>query len=129
MLFYHKKNVKFDIYTALMQYNSAFYNLASSTSDIKQNHTDLYNYIYNNLNGYKIAINILIDLYRSELEIYRHNILVVFTYICVLLILCCFLANFFLFKNLKLVLEIRGNYMKVFYGINENILNMLIFNC
>ena len=129
MLFYPKENIKFDIYTALMQYNSAFYNLASSTSDIKQNHTDLYNYIYNNLNGYKIAINILIGLYKSELELYRYNILVVFTCTCILLILCCFLANYFLFKNLKSAIEIRQNYMKVFYGINENILNMLIFNC
>ena len=129
MLFYPKKNIKFDIYTALMQYNSVFYNLASSTSDIKQNHTDLYNYIYNNLNGYKIAINILIDLYKSELELYRYNILLVFTCTFVLLILCYFLANYYLFKNLKLAIEIRGNYMEVFYGINKNILNMLIFNC
>ena len=129
MLFYPKKNIKFDIYTALMQYNSAFYNLALSTSDIKQNHTDIYNYIYNNLNGYKIAINILMDLYKNELGLYRYNILIVFTWTCILLILCSLLANYFLFQILKQAIETRGNYMKVFYGINENTLNMLIFNC
>ena len=81
------------------------------------------------MNGYKIAINILISLYKSELELYRYNILVVFTYTCILLILCCLMANYYLFKNLKSAIETRQNYMKVFYGINENILNMLIFNC
>ena len=130
MLSYPKTiNIKFDIYTALMQYNSAFYNLASSTSDIKQNHTDLYNYIYNNLNGYKTAINILIDLFESELEIYRYNIFVVFSITCVLLIVSALIADYFILQNSNSAIETRGKYMKVFYGINENFLNMLIFNC
>ena len=130
MLSYPKtNNVKYDIYTALMQYNSAFYNLASSASDIKQNHTDLYNYIYNNLNGYKTALNILIDLYESELEIYKYNIFIVFSMTCILLIISALLADYFILQNSESAIETRGKYMKVFYGINEKFLNMLIFNC
>ena len=130
MLSYPKTNIaNFDIYTALMQYNSAFYNLASSISDIKQNHTDLYNFIYNNLNGYKTALNILIDLFENELEIYKYNIFVVFSITCVLLIVSALVADYFILQNSESAIETRGKYMKVFYGINDNFLNMLIFNC
>jgi len=129
MLSYPKKDIKFDIYTSLMQYNSAFYNLASSAPDIKQNLTDLYNYIYNSLNGYKTAINILIDLYENELELYGYNINIIANITFILLIICCFMADFVILKTSKSAIETREKYMKVFYGINENILNMLIFNC
>ena len=129
MLSYPKKDVKFDIYTSLMQYNSAFYNLASTAPNIKQNLTDLYNYIYNSLNGYKTAINILIDLYENELELYGYNINIVSIITFALLIICCFMADFVILKTSKSAIETRGKYVTVFYGINENILNMLIFNC
>ena len=124
-----KIEMNYDILTSLMQYNCAFYNFASSTYNIAQNHTDIFNFIYNNLNGYKKVLNILLDIYSSEL-----NIILKAINIIVIILAISFLIGFtFLFiLLLKLFLasiKRRGNYMEVFYGMNENILKALINNC
>ena len=38
-----------DIFSSLLQYNNAFYSLAFSSLPIEQNHTDVFNFIYNYL--------------------------------------------------------------------------------
>ena len=126
---YPTVHMNYKILIALMQYTSSFYNLASSSTDIEQNHSDLFNYIYNNLNDYKIGINILINMYINELEIYLNKILIlaiisgisIFIFFCVVYII--------IIKYFLSALQIRGNYMKTFYGINENILKNIINNC
>ena len=129
MLKYKRVDINVDILTALMHYNSAFYNLASATTPIEQNHSDLYNYIYNNLNGYKKGINILLNIYINELQIYNYDLklIIIFGYIFLVVCFSCF--YFFIVKYFLSAVERRGNYMKVFYGINENILKNLISNC
>ena len=122
-------DIKYDILTALIQYNSEFYNLASSTTPIEQNNPDLYNYIYNNLNGYKKGINILMDLYIDELKIYNYELkLIIIT--CNVLLLICFIC-IYIYININFIsaIEVRGTYMEVFYGINENTLKSLILSC
>ena len=117
------------ILISLMQYNGAFNNLATSTGSITQNHPDLFNFIYNNLNGYKTAINNLLNIYRIELEKYL-KILIRLVIISSILVFLCFVGIYIIILfNFFAAIERRGNYMKVFYGINENILKMLIFNC
>ena len=61
--------VENNIIINIVQLNSAFYNLASSTSPVEQNHADLYNYVYNSLNNFSLALNILINTYRTEIII------------------------------------------------------------
>ena len=124
-----KIQMKYDILTTLVQYNSAFYNLASSTSPILQNHTDLSNYIFNNLNEYKKAFNILIDIFQYELQICLNTIIKIVLIVGIILILFNFIIFFIIVKNFLSAISTRGNYMKVFYGINENILKNLIDNC
>ena len=48
-----------DILSTLIQFNNAFYNLALSSLPVEQNHTDVFNYIYNNFNNYRNGINAL----------------------------------------------------------------------
>ena len=121
--------VNYDILPSLMQYSSAFYNLASSTSLITQNHSNLGNFIFNNLNGYFDGFNILLEIHRQELEKYL-RILKLITIIVGIGILCLFCLNFYLIiSSFMKAIIIRGNYIKVFFGINETILRNLINNC
>ena len=124
-----KIDMKYDILTALMQYSSAFYHLAYSPTEIEQNHSDLYTFIYNNLNGYKRGIDILINNFRNELNMKNKEIILLFIIVSFLIFI--FFITFYVLVviNFLSALQTRGNYMKVFYGINENILKQLIFSC
>ena len=124
-----KIDIKYDILTALIQYNSEFYNLASSTSTLEQNHPDLYNYIYNNLNGYKKGINILMDIYIDELKIYNYELKFIIITCNTLLFICFICIYIYIIINFISAIEVRGTYMEVFYGINENTLKSLISSC
>ena len=118
-----------DILPSLMQYSSAFYNLASSTSLITQNHSNLGNFIFNNLNGYFDGFNILLEIHRQELDKYL-RILKLFVIFIGVGILCLFVLNFYLIiSSFMNAIIIRGNYIKVFFGINETVLRNLISNC
>jgi hypothetical protein len=44
--------IKGDIFSTLMQYNNAFYNLAMTENIIEQNHPELYNFVHNSFNEY-----------------------------------------------------------------------------
>ena len=117
------------ILVSLMQYNGAFNNLVTSTSPIEQNHPDLYNYIYNNLNGYKTGINHLISIYSNELEKYLKIIMIIVILFAIFIFIGFIVFYILVIINFLAAVEKRGNYMKVFYGINENILKIYIFNC
>ena len=122
-------DIKYDILTALIQYNSEFYNLASSSASIEQNNPDLYNFIYNNLNGYKKGINILMDVYIDELKIYNYELKLIIITCYILLFISFIYIYIYIIINFISAIEIRGTYMEVFYGINENTLKSLISSC
>ena len=126
---YKKVSLNMDILTSLMQYSSALFNIASSPVPIEQNSSDSFSYIYNNLNGYKKGINILINSYSNQLEIYNLTIIeiIIIFSIIIFIILVCFYT--FIVINILASIQTRGNYMKVFYGINENIIKKIIRNC
>ena len=126
---YKKINMNYDILTALMQYSGAFYNFVSSTTPIAQNHSDVYNYIYNNLNGYKEGINVLIDIVSNELELLKKEILYVFLILEFVIFIIFIILYINTILNFLSAIKLRGNYMKVFYGINEFILKKTISNC
>ena len=121
--------INYDILTALMQYSGSFYNLATTTSTIEQNHTDLFRYIYNNLNEYKKGLNILIDLFIQELQRILNIIIILVITVGLLIFIFFFVIYILVIVNFLSSIQTRGNYMKVFYGINENILKNLISNC
>ena len=120
------KNV---ILVSLMQYNGAFNNLATSTTPITQDHPDLFSFIYNCLNGYKYGINDLIRLYNLQFEYYLKTIRRIIIISSTITFFIIVLIDTIILMNYIASIKRRGNYMKVFYGINENILKILIFNC
>ena len=70
--------IKNNIIITIVQLNSAFYNLASSTSPVEQNHADLFNFIYNSLNNFKLAIDMLLDTYLKELDLKTKSYTIIF---------------------------------------------------
>jgi hypothetical protein len=57
------KSLISDIFTTLMQYNGAFYNLAFSPLSLEQNHTDILNLLHNSFNDFAVGIDIL-NIYK-----------------------------------------------------------------
>ena len=125
----HIEIISGDVFSTLMQYNGAFYNLATSPLYLEQNHTDFLNFLHNSFNDYARGINLLIQLYSYELEyqvsyIKIKLILGLFIFFLVYIGIY-FLISFYLISASK----IRVRYMDIFYGINEDILKILISNC
>ena len=123
--------MKYDILTSLMQYSSTFHNLAVSTdtNTITQGYTDVYNFIYNNLNGYKEVINFLIEIYSNKLSAISNSVLVigVIASIIIFIIFATFFILLIIYSKASILC--RNNYMNVFYGVNENILKNITNNC
>ena len=121
--------MNYDILTSFMQYSSAFYSLASSTSAITQKNSDIFNFIYNNLNGYKDGLNVLLLVFDKELKKYYRHIKTIVISGCFLVVVFSFSIIVIVIKLFLKAIETRGNYMKVFNGINEKVLRYLIVNC
>ena len=118
-----------DIFTTLMQYNGAFYNLASSPKDLEQNHTDILNFLHNSFNDYARGINILISLYSNELEIQVNNIKQIWIIGLVLFFIIYLILYIFILIHLISTSKKKANYIEIIYGIDDNILKMLITKC
>ena len=118
-----------DIFTTLIQYNGAFYNLAFSPFDLEQNHTDILNFLYNSLNDYVRGINLLISIYIHELNIVSKNI---YLYLILTLIIyfLLYIVNYFIIIYYYIIgYNKRTSFLEVFYQLNENVLRILITNC
>ena len=113
----------------IIQLNSAFYNLASSTSPVEQNHADLYNFVYNSLNNFGLAIKILIDIYRKEVNIKAKSYGIVFKiqlglYLAIYII--SYIIALFLYSK---VIQRKKSYMRVFLNINYDFISLSITKC
>ena len=117
------------ILVCLMQYSGALNNLASSPTKISPTHPDLFLFLYNSLNQYKLGISALIDLYSLELGNLLANVKIVVKINLIIISITLIIIYTLLILNFLTAIKRRGNYMKVFYGINENTLKILIFNC
>ena len=121
--------VENNIIINIVQLNSAFYNLASSTSPVEQNHADLYNYVYNSLNNFSLALNILINTYRTEIIITSKYYQIIFEiqlliYLVVYIII--YIIAIFLYSK---VVQKKKSYMKVFLNINNDFISLSINKC
>ena len=121
--------VKNNIIITIVQLNSAFYNLASSTSPVQQNHADLYTFMHNSLNNFGLAIDILIDTYRKELVLkiksyqmkFQIQLLIyIFFYIII------YILALILFSK---VIQRKKSYIQVFININFDFISMSISKC
>jgi hypothetical protein len=125
----HIEIISGDIFTTLMQYNSAFYNLATSPLNLEQNHTDILNFLHNSFNDYVRGINLLIQIYYNETAFQVKNlkifwILGLVSFFLIYLLIYFVILNCFLSSN-----KVSSNYLDVFYGIDEKILRKLILKC
>ena len=115
-----------DILSSLLQFNNAFYSLAFSSLPVEQNHTDVFNYIYNNFNNYRNGIEELLKLYGSDYnykkkEIKIKIIIILVGLFIVFMIVYIIGVKFFLSANQK-----RVNYINIFYNINSEALKNVI---
>ena len=123
------KIIESEILPTLVQYNNALYNLAMSDIIIEQDHPELINFAYNSFNEFGIGIFILIDIYKTELLIQKKRAIIILicfitSYFFLYLITNIFIAKYYLSAEIT-----RGNFMKVFYGINSSSLRNLMINC
>ena len=118
-----------DMFTTLIQYNGAFYNLAFSPLDLEQNHTDILNFIYNSFNDYSKGINLLISAYVHELNVTSKSIYLYWgislaIYLIIYVVNYIIIIHYYIIGNNK-----RTSFLEVFYELNENVLKILITNC
>ena len=121
--------VKNNIVINIVQLNSIFYNLVSSTSPIEQNHDDLYNFVYNSLNNFGIAINILIDTYMKELDLKIDSYKLIFQiqiYIYLTIYIIFYIILLFLLSQ---VINKKKKYIKIFLSINFDFITQSIDKC
>ena len=121
--------IKNNVIVTIVQLNSAFYNLASSTSPIEQNHADLFNFVYNSLNNFGLAIDILIDTYKNELDMKaRYNTIFIqiqmLIYFFVFLII--YIVGIILYSR---IIQRKKSYMNVFMNINFDFVISSINKC
>jgi hypothetical protein len=113
----------------IIQLNSAFYNLASSTSPVEQNHADLYNFVYNSLNNFGLAIKILIDVYMKEVNLKASSYDIAFKIqlgIYLAIYITSYIIALFLFSK---VIQRKKSYMRVFLNINYDFISLSITKC
>ena len=108
--------------SGILKFNNALYSLALSNLPVEQNHTDVFNYIYNNFNNYRNGITALIGLFGNDYD-YKKKVSKIIIIIILIVLLIAFLiiyligVKYFLSANKK-----RANYINIFYNINSKAL-------
>ena len=129
-LYMHEmRPIKSGIFETLVQYNNAFYCMASAWTELHQADPDFGFFNQNSNMNFETTINLLISIFNSELENVIKNIKIIYI-ICLLLFLFIFIiCYFFLFKNFLCLSNIIINYMEKSFNINENFLKNSIIKC
>jgi hypothetical protein len=122
-------NIETDILTTLVQYNNAFYNLVMNNLIIEQDHIELISFIYNSNNEYANGIYLLINIYRSELLTQKKTTIIILISVLIVFFILYLIINIVVAKSFFSAEITRGNYMKVFYGINISSIKYLMTNC
>ena len=122
-------SIEANILSTLIQYNTAFYNIAFSNIPIEQNHTDIYSYMSNGFNNYVKAMDILIDLYNNELKDQKKSLLIIMILALIIIFFVFVLLSILIYNSYISSAKRRIYYMQVFYGININSVKSFISNC
>ena len=122
-------NIDGDILSTLMQYNSVFYNLATSYTPLYQNHPDMFSFMSNSLNNFGIAIKNLYEYYKEELYLKKSKIFIYFitSSIVIFIILC--ICSYLMVISFISTAKKRLHYMQVFYGIISDSIKNIMSNC
>ena len=124
-----KNDIKANLLSTLMQYNSIFYSISSFYSSLHQNHSDMMPFFYNSLNNFKRAILIIRDNYNEELYVQKYRIIIYFILNTGISLIIYFLFNFLLVSSFISAAKKRIVYIQVFYGIKIDIIKDIALNC
>ena len=113
----------------IIQLNSAFYNLASSTSPVEENHADLYNFVYNSLNNFGLAIKILINTYNNEIFIKAGAYSIILSIQLIIYLIIYIISYIIALILYSQVVKRKKSYMKVFLNINYDFISLSISKC
>ena len=111
-----------ELFNLIIQYNNEFYYFVLANNQIYHNDENVYNYIYDNFNKYRIALQLLIDLCSNEiLEIKKNNIIINIIYLIIIFIIIVniyiYISKYFILSNKK-----QLKYVKVLFGIQSYVL-------
>ena len=116
-----------DLFTLLVQYNSDFYSFTSNNNDqFEHFNSELFNYIHNNFNKYRIGLNLLIDTFGNEYNIYKRNVIIYFIIINIAIFFIFIIIYIYISKYFFLANQKRKKYFVILYGINSDTLKISI---
>ena len=115
-----------ELFNLLVQYNNEFYYFVQTNNQINYNDENVYNYIQDNFNKYRVSIELLIHLYENEMNLKKNKFITIsITFYIIVFILFVsiyiYIYKYFILSNKK-----RINYIKLLYGINSNALKTSI---
>ena len=124
-----EKSLYSDIYETLVQYNNAFYMMATASVNVNQGMPDNYNINHNGDQDFERSVKVLTNIYQYELnslnkKIIRSSILLLILYLVILISIYCFLLYYFLASRKR-----KFDYMKIINGINEDFLKNRLIKC
>ena len=121
--------VENNIIINIVQLNSAFYNLVSSTSPVQQNHADLFNFVYNSLNNFEEAIDFLLKIYMKEVNIRAKSYEIIFEiqlFVYLFIYIIIYIIAIILHSK---VVERKKRYIKIFLNIDSEFISLSINKC
>ena len=126
---YQENFIQSDIYETLMQYNNALYSVISTSTELHHNYPDFYTYIFNSNINFEEAIRSLINIFSLELKNEIQNLKIIYI-ICLILFFFLFISVYIiLLKYFLSSIKIINNYMEIFFEIDENLIQNLIYKC
>ena len=125
---FHLIDIRASLSNSIIILDAYLFNLIELTS-IEQNHEDVFPFIYNKLNEIGELLNIQIELYMKELDLRgNYNKIKVIVSLVIVLVILIFIF-FIISKAYSSVLKNKANYFYIFYGIKEEEIRLLIYNC
>ena len=112
-----------DIHTFLIKYNADLYYLSDSFSENNKDYIFSFNFIYNNFNKYRIALDNLIDAFGNEYEKAKKRNIYYISFLIILLlifvIIYIIITIYFMLSN-----KISSTYLEIIYNINSDVLKL-----
>ena len=123
------EKIEFNYLSALVMMHSVYFNLASSTTNVEQNQTDLYTYIHNSFNNIGTELKNLIVLFRAQLynkiKKYKTLFTIAVIVIFIIFLICYFIIIYFYLLSVK----IKMNYISLFFGVDICFIKEAVKKC
>ena len=115
-----------ELFNLIVEYNNDFYYFVLTINGIKHNDENVNKFIENNFNKYKIAIQLLVNIYENELSQNKEKSIIYSIIYMIFIFIINLIVYYYISKYFKQSNKKRMSYIKILYGINSNILRMSI---